>query len=106
LQLKGSGRLFSSDAAQDRIGKLNERLQKEPNNAEVLFELGVEYSRQGAGDQAVRSFQRAVDLNPKEWKYLFNLATQQLESGQMDRSIRSFEAALKLDDRPESFSST
>eukprot|EP01122_Echinamoeba_exundans_P004801 TRINITY_DN15031_c0_g1_i1.p2 TRINITY_DN15031_c0_g1~~TRINITY_DN15031_c0_g1_i1.p2 ORF type:complete len:585 (-),score=156.48 TRINITY_DN15031_c0_g1_i1:2958-4712(-) len=103
-KLKSGGRYFSSDAAQDRIGKLNEQLQKESSNAELFFELGLEYSRQGAGDLALSSFQRAVDLKPNEWKYLFNLATQQLENGLIDRSIRSFEAALKLDDRPESYS--
>lgn len=63
---------FDSDQAEKAITAYNKALALAPNNADVLTDLGVMYRRVGNFQQAVASFDRAIQANDKHETARFN----------------------------------
>lgn len=63
---------FDSDQADKAITAYNKSLALAPNNADVLTDLGVMYRRAGNPQQAVASFDRAIQANAKHETARFN----------------------------------
>lgn len=51
-----------------------DRIAKNPDDAEAHFLLGVQYEREGETDKAISAFEEVVRLNPRSAETLFNLA--------------------------------
>ena len=69
---------FDSDQADKAISAYNKSLALAPNNADVLTDLGVMYRRIGNFQQAVASFDQAIQANPKHETARFNKGIVQL----------------------------
>jgi tetratricopeptide (TPR) repeat protein/peroxiredoxin len=76
-------------------------LLDDPSSAEANYGLGSVYLQQQKSDEARKSFQRAVQLQPnypgtlpKAWNNLGILAAR---AGRTDEAVNNFERALKLD---------
>ena len=63
---------FDSDQADKAITAYNKSLALAPNNPDVLTDLGVMYRRAGNPQQAVASFDRAIQANAKHETARFN----------------------------------
>ncbi|HIJ91414.1 MAG: tetratricopeptide repeat protein [Desulfobulbaceae bacterium] len=63
---------FDSDQADKAITAYNKSLALAPNNADVLTDLGVMYRRAGNPQQAVATFERAIQVNGKHETARFN----------------------------------
>lgn len=63
---------FDSDQADKAINAYNKSLALAPNNADVLTDLGVMYRRAGNPQQAVASFDRAIQANANHETARFN----------------------------------
>jgi tetratricopeptide (TPR) repeat protein len=63
----------------------------------VLTSLGVVYLRKGHVQDAVRSFQRALELQPGAAAYQVNLATALAEAGESETAIGHLNRAIELD---------
>ena len=63
---------FDSDLPEKAIAAYEKALALNPNNADVLTDLGVMYRKAGKFDKAVQSFDKAVGVNPKHEIARFN----------------------------------
>ena len=63
---------FDTDLPEKAIVAYEKALALNPNNADVLTDLGVMYRKAGKFDKAVQSFDKAVGVNPKHEIARFN----------------------------------
>jgi len=63
---------FDSDLPEKAIAAYKEALAINPDNADVLTDMGVMYRKSGKYDKAVQSFDKAVGVNPKHEIARFN----------------------------------
>lgn len=69
--------------------------QAEPSNA-AFFNLGNAQREMGQTEQALASYQRAIQLNPKDADAYNNMGNVLRELGQLDKAIQAYETALQL----------
>ncbi len=71
-------------------------LAEEPNNVDFHITLGSTLSQLGKFDEALLTFQEAVDLNPKHHRALVELANLSRDLGVRTRNKNLLEAALNF----------
>ena len=64
-------------------------LAEEPDNLETLNLLGGAYESTGQGELSIRTFQRALELDPTYASVLANYGTALLRLGREDDAIRA-----------------
>lgn len=79
------------------ITSLGKCLQKEPNNPEVHFQLGVNYLALKSYADAESAFQKAVDLEPKQRWYWNGLYDVYYQTKDFNRSIPIVEKLVTFD---------
>ncbi len=72
------------------------RLSREPNNGRLHYSLGVMYAKMNNPGEAIRHYQKAVDLDPKDRYALFNLACGLHEAGELSKSGVYFKRLITL----------
>ena len=65
-----------------------------PPNAELHNQMGMALSKLGREDEAGRSFQRALELDPSSADYIVNLVVHYSEREEYDRSIQLLEELI------------
>ena len=78
------------------LARFEEAVQKNPNDAESLSNLGQLLVRLGRTPEAMPHFERATRLDPQRWAYRFNLARALGLLGRWDESIASYQHAQRL----------
>ena len=78
------------------LARFEEAVQKNPNDAESLSNLGQMFVRLGRTAEAMPHFERATQLDPQRWAYRFNLARALGLLGRWDESIASYQQAQRL----------
>ena len=63
---------FDANLPEKAIAAYEKALALDPNNADVLTDMGVMYRKSGKYDKAVQSFDKAVGVNPKHEIARFN----------------------------------
>jgi tetratricopeptide (TPR) repeat protein len=71
-------------------------VERNPQDAESLSNLGQVLVRLGKPEEALPYFERAIDLIPSRWAYRFNLARALGLLGRWDASIARYREAQKL----------
>ncbi len=79
------------------IVSLEKCLQKEPNNPEIHYQLGVNYLNQKNYVEAENAFQKAVDLNPKQRWYWNGLYDVYYQTRDFNKSIPIVEKLVTFD---------
>ena len=79
------------------IISLDKCLQKEPNNPEVYYQLGVNYLNQKNYGEAENAFQKAVDLEPKQRWYWNGLYDVYYQTRNFNKSIIIVEKLVTFD---------
>ena len=79
------------------IVSLEKCLQKEPNNPEIHYQLGVNYLAQKNYVEAENAFQKAVDLEPKQRWYLNGLYDVYYQTRNFNKSIAIVEKLVTFD---------
>lgn len=79
------------------IVSLEKCLQKEPNNPEVHYQLGVNYLNQKNYVEAETAFQKAVDLEPKQRWYWNGLYDVYYQTKNFNKSIPIVEKLVTFD---------
>ena len=87
----------------NRAGRLTEAvaeyrraLDRHPNHAGALNNLGVALAQQGRPDEATRQFERLVAIDPENADAHTNLGALLLSQGARERAAREFRAALQV----------
>ena len=81
---------------QTALRRFQEAIDRNPNDAESLSNLGQVLVKMGRTAEAVPHLQRATTLNPDRWAYRFNLARALGQLGRWDESIASYQQAQRL----------
>jgi tetratricopeptide (TPR) repeat protein len=97
--LDPSGKGAAAYAAGDYAGALAQfqaAIQRNPQDAESLSNLGQVLVRMKRAEEAIPYFQRALAIVPDRWSYQFNLARALGLLGRMSDSIAAYRRAQQL----------
>jgi outer membrane protein len=83
------------------IKLLQEVIEKDPNNEDVNFNLGVLSRQTGQLDKAIERFEKLVSVNPEHVQGRFLLAISYLDKGRKQDAKKQLELVKKLDNNPE-----
>jgi tetratricopeptide (TPR) repeat protein len=78
------------------LAQFREAIERNPEDAESLSNLGQVLVKMGKADEAIPFFERAAGLVPERWAYRFNLARAQGLLGRWDDAISSYKQAQQL----------
>ncbi len=67
-----------------------------PANADLQFNLGYVYDRQGKGEQAIACFNQAVQLKPKLDRAWYGMGLAHAALGRHDEAAKALEEAARL----------
>jgi TolB-like protein/Flp pilus assembly protein TadD len=86
----------SYDRAREELAKAQHAL---PNNPKIFHFLGAIDRRQGRWDEAIRDFERVVDLDPRNAESIINLGETYSALRKYGESIAMYDRALALEPR-------
>jgi tetratricopeptide (TPR) repeat protein len=88
--------LMSEDEGKidEAINRLEPLLVRNPNDIEILFQLGRLYYNGGEVDKAITQFRTALNLNPSYSNVRFSLGIAYEKQGKVDEALKEFEAVL------------
>jgi TolB-like protein/Flp pilus assembly protein TadD len=70
--------------------------KRQPNNADLVFATAAVQRRQGRWPEALASFERTVQLDPRSSDAIYNLAETYQNLRQFDRAMRAFDKAVSI----------
>ncbi|MBI3035924.1 tetratricopeptide repeat protein [Candidatus Woesearchaeota archaeon] len=80
------------------------KVQQNPNDASY-YELGVLHKENGNVDDALKSFRKAVELNPKHSMALYELGILYEKQKDFDEAIKRYTESLRAKENSEAFQS-
>jgi Flp pilus assembly protein TadD len=87
---------YSSGNYQSALEQYQAALQKNPDDAEALSNMGQVLVRMGKPQEALPHFERAITLLPSRWAYRFNYARALGLANRWDEAITSYREAQSL----------
>ncbi len=72
-------------------------IAKLSNNINTYNRLGIALRRQGKWQEAIREYETAIKIDPRDSGIYFNLGKACLEGGQRERAYEAFRRALNID---------
>lgn len=82
--------------AEKKVEPLLVRLKKDPDNAQLLIDIGNAYKSAHQFKDAVEYYQRVLDKNPKDVHLRVEVAEDLYYAGETEKSEAIFEEGLKL----------
>ncbi len=67
-----------------------------PNHAQSYYHLGIAFKEKGLLDEAIRCYQKALQLNPQDALSYSNMGSALLEKCQIDEAIRCYKISQEL----------
>ena len=92
---KGASAYMAGDYA-TALEQYRAAVERNPQDAESLSNLGQVLVRMNKTDEALQYFQRAVSILPDRWAYQFNLARALGLVGRLDESVTAYRRAQQL----------
>jgi cytochrome c-type biogenesis protein CcmH/NrfG len=87
---------YASGNYQSAVEQYQAAIQKNPDDAEALSNLGQVLVRMGKPQEALPHFERALTLLPNRWAYRFNYARALGLANRWDEAIASYRQAQSL----------
>lgn len=81
----------------EAIEEYRAALDKDPENAEVHYNLGLIYRKTMQLDDAIREYREAIRVDPGNMKYHNNLAAALVVKGQKAEAVKEYEEALRIE---------
>ena len=78
----------------NQISEIKKQLEKDPDNIDLLNDLGVGYFLAGDYTNSVLVLKKAVTIKPDETKCLYNLANSYSELEQYEQAIQYYHDAI------------
>lgn len=85
-----TGRLPEAEALYRQV------LTIKPDNADVLFNLGVALKQQGKADEAIAAYRQTIDIRPNYAEAHYNLGNLLLGLSKLDEAIDSYRHAIQI----------
>lgn len=97
LDPAGSGAVsYGAGDYQSALAQYQAAIERNPQDAESLSNLGQVLVRLNRAPEAIPYFQRAIEIIPNRWTYQFNLARALGQTGQIERSVATYRRAQEL----------
>ena len=93
----GSGAMPSSAGGGDRLAELTRSLERDPENPEILMDLGNLYYDREDWDRAVTTYEKARRKAPKNPNLLSDLGAAHRNRGEFDLAVAYFQKARESD---------
>ena len=87
---------YATGNYQSALEQYQAAIQKNPDDAEALSNMGQVLVRMGKPQEALSHFERAITLLPNRWAYRFNYARALGLVGRWDEAIASYKQAQTL----------
>lgn len=81
------------------IQELEIQSSKQPNVAEISYQLGLVYAQQGHLDQAIQALQTALKIDPHHIQAWNNLGANLNDQGKFDDALKAYQSATESDPR-------
>jgi cytochrome c-type biogenesis protein CcmH/NrfG len=81
---------------QQEISMLQDVVRKDPGNVKAWISLGNDQMDSGRFDEAVVSYQKALDINPKDVDVRVDMGTCYRRIGKPDIAAKEYREALKI----------
>jgi Flp pilus assembly protein TadD len=95
LALRGVTAMAANDL-QSAADDLNAAIQNDSNNSSAYVAMGALYNRSKRFDDALRSLDRGVALNPTSWQAFFEMSRAELGKGDFESALRQATKAEEL----------
>jgi tetratricopeptide (TPR) repeat protein len=93
--------LLKSGRLREGMEMLEDLMRNEPDNVNVLYNLGMCYSETGSVDKSIETLEKCVRLAPEHSNALTALAFSYSRKGEHDNALAKVKAALEID--PDNF---
>jgi tetratricopeptide (TPR) repeat protein len=88
---------FDANQVDKAIAAYKRSLALVPGNADVLTDLGVMYRRKGRPREAIKAFDRAIQVNPRQEAAYFNKGVVFLHDlNDRENAIKAWEELLRV----------
>lgn len=87
----------AAGASGDRIGELVRSLERDPENPEILIDLGNAYYDREDWDHAIEAYEKARRKAPKNPNLLSDLGAAHRNRGEFDLAVAFFQKARQAD---------
>ncbi len=87
----------SRSRAQQELAALLQSLDKNPDSAQLLLDLGVAFARHGDLDRSIEYFRRGTEVAPESSALHNNLGLSLQKCGRLSEATACFRSALQLD---------
>lgn len=81
----------------EQISQITDQLQDNPDDAELIHDLGVGYLLLGKYEESIEILRKAVSLSPGDKTYLYNLGNALAEAESYLKAIEIFYQVLDID---------
>jgi tetratricopeptide (TPR) repeat protein len=89
-------KIESKKATKTKIRRYKRAVQRNPDNADACYNLGVYYARSGNYKKAIEAFKRAVKVKPDDAEAHFSLGLAYGQTGLCEEEIQAYKHALKI----------
>ena len=66
------------------------------SKALYYFDLGIGYMQSGKPEKAIKSFKKAIEIDPDTWAH-FNLGVAYFNSGKFQEAVEPYKQAVRID---------
>jgi tetratricopeptide (TPR) repeat protein len=94
-------KILNSGRLREGMEILEDLLRTEPENVNVLYNLGMCYSELGNIDKSIQTLEKCVKLAPRHANALTALGFSYSRRGEQEKALAKLEAALEID--PDNF---
>jgi tetratricopeptide (TPR) repeat protein len=85
---KVQGQLYAlQNKHAEAIAEFREAIHSSPNNSDLYEELGNEYRKSGAMDQAQQAFQKEMELSPNNPVAMYSIASIEIERNEAETGV-------------------
>ena len=95
--LKRGNELSRSGEFEEAVAEYEKALEIEPENIDLLSNIGVAYYNLGQLDKAIDHYSRAIEIAPSDADIRSNLAAAYVQLEQLDNALEEYQKAVELD---------
>ena len=101
--LNRAEKLHDDEQWEEAIEAYREALQDTPEDASILFNLGLALHESGRRAAAMAHYREALRLRPNHAATHLNLGTVLYENGQLEEAVEELQASLQLEPQSDTF---
>lgn len=90
------GQIDQTEAPSENLERLGQRVADNPESAEALYDFATELAMEGYLPEAIRYFERLLQITPEDADVYYRLGNAHLDSKRLEEAERVYNKALEL----------